>query len=259
VPARPAPPPPWQLGPHEARPGQPPYPQRDEALARLDARRPQPSPAPRQGPPQQPGPAQTRGQPQARPAAAEAQGGAARSAIEAGQLHETLPRKMRVGVPVACEVLIARADVKNVAERLQTGGAAYRHEISVTRAMTVRLRAPDGGFVIETTSPETQWIENILNLADGDSARWRWMVTARERGKKRLQLVVSARTVDGEGLTAETALPDKIIEVRVSINYAETAKVWAGWFAAAVIGGVLARFGDSAYDLVRMLVVRGGG
>lgn len=260
MPARPSPPPPWQYGPQEPRAGQPPYPQHDEALARLDARRPPAGPVPRPGPAQpQPGrpPVQSTAQPS--PRTTEGPGGVARPAIEPGQLHETLPRKLRVGIPVSCEVLIARADVKNVAERLQTGGAAYRHEVSVTRAMTVRLRAPDGGFVIETTSPETQWIENILNLAEGDSARWRWMVTARERGKKRLQLVVSARTVDGEGLTAETALPDKIIEVRVSINYGETAKRWAGWIAAAVIGGVLARFGDSAFDLVQMLMVRSGG
>ncbi len=251
APARPAPPPPWQYGAPDQRQGfpdrggHPPYPQHDEALARLDARRPPPSgPMPGQG---------------AARAPAEGQAGPARPAIEPGQLHETLPRKMRVGVAVACEVLIARAEVKNVAERLQAGGAAYRHEISVTRAMTVRLRAPDGGFIIETTSPETQWIENILNLAEGDSARWRWMVTARERGKKRLQLVVSARTVDGEGLTAETALPDKIIDVKVSINYGETAKRWAGWITAAVLGGVLARFGDTAYEVVNSLMSRSGG
>lgn len=166
---------------------------------------------------------------------------------------------MRVGIPVACEVLISRADVKNAAERLQNGGAAYRHEISITRAMTVRLRAPDGGFSIETTTPETQWIENILNLADGDSARWRWIVTARERGKKRLQLVVSARTVDADGLTAETALPDKVIEVKVSINYAETAKRVGGWVIAAVAGGLFARFGDSVFDLLRFVLNRSGG
>lgn len=166
---------------------------------------------------------------------------------------------MRVGIPVVCEVLISRADVKNAADRLQNGGAAYRHEISITRAMTVRLRAPDGGFTIETTSPETQWIENILNLADGDSARWRWIVTARERGKKRLQLVVSARTVDAEGLTAETALPDKVIDVRVSINYAETAKLWGGWIAAAILGGLLARFGEGTFDIIRALINRSGG
>ncbi len=85
------------------------------------------------------------------------------------------------------------------------------------------------------------------------------MITAKERGKKRLQLVVSARTVDHEGLAAETALPDKVIDVRVSINYARTAKMWTGWITAAVLGGVLARFGDQAYDVVRMIIARVSG
>ncbi len=219
--------PPWTGAPH-MRPPQ------ADALDRLDARRPRSSAAGRAG-----------------------QGG--RASVEAGQLQENLPRKMRVGVPVVAEALIARADVKNLAERIQSGGAAYRHEISITRAMTVRLRAPDGGFTIETASPETQWIENILNLPESDSARWRWVITAKERGKKRLQLVVSARTVDHEGLAAETALPDKVIDVRVSINYARTAKMWAGWITAAVLGGVLARFGDQAYDMVRMIIARVSG
>ena len=66
---------------------------------------------------------------------------------------------MRVGVPALVEVRIARADVQAAGRGLQGGGAAYRHEVMVTKAMSVRLRAPDGGFYIETASPETQWIE----------------------------------------------------------------------------------------------------
>jgi hypothetical protein len=213
----------------------------DEALARLEARRP-PSAGTMAG--------------TARAAPGAPPGAEARAPIEAGQLHETIPRRMRVGIPVTAEVLIARAEVKNLADRLQTGGAVYRHEISVTRAMTVRLRAPEGGFTIETTSPETQWIESILNLPESDAARWRWIITPRVRGKKRLQLIVSARTVDAEGLTAETALPDKVFDVRVSINYARTARLWAGWAVAAAAGGLLARFGENALESARTLAAR---
>ena len=53
-------------------------------------------------------------------------------------------------------------NVQALAEGLQGGGAAYRHEVTVTKAMSVRLRAPDGGFFIETASPETQWIEKSV-------------------------------------------------------------------------------------------------
>ncbi len=173
-----------------------------------------------------------------------------------GQLVENIPRRMRAGIPVVVEARVAKADVKALAEGLQGGGAAYRHEIVVTKAMSVRLRAPDGGFWIETRSPETQWIENVLGLTSDDYASWRWTVTPRERGRKQLQLIVSARTVGADGLTAETALPDQVIDVRVGINYSRTMGRWVGWVAAAVIGGVLARFGEGAFEQGREIIAR---
>jgi len=167
---------------------------------------------------------------------------------EIGQLAENIPRNMRVAVPVLVEVRIARGDVKALAEGLQGGGAAYQHEVTITKAMSVRLRAPDGGFYIETASPETQWIEKTLLLSSDDFASWRWNVTPREKGKKRLQLVISARTVGADGLAAETALPDQVITIRVRTNYAKSMSLWAGWVIAALAGGLLARFGEGVYD-----------
>jgi len=167
---------------------------------------------------------------------------------EIGQLVENIPRNMRVAVPVLVEVRIARRDVKALAEGLQGGGAAYRHEVTLTNAMSVRLRAPDGGFFIENASPETQWIEKTLLLSSEEFAIWRWNVTPREKGKKRLQLIISARTVSGDGLAAETALPDQVITVRVRTNFAKSVSRWAGWAVAALVGGLLARFGEGAYE-----------
>ncbi len=158
---------------------------------------------------------------------------------------------MRVDVPVLTEVRIARSDVKALAEGLQGGGAAYKHEVTVTKAMSVRLRAPDGGFFIETASPETQWIEKTLLLSSDDFASWRWNVTPRERGRKRLLLIISARTVSADGLAAETALPDQIITVRVKTNYAKSATRWAGWAVAAIVGGLMARFGEGIFEVGR--------
>jgi len=163
---------------------------------------------------------------------------------------------MRVGVPVVTEARIARADVKALAEGLQGGGAAFRHEVVVTKAMSVRLRAPDGGFTIENRSPETQWIENVLGFGSDDFASWRWTVTPRARGRRPLQLIVSARTVGADGMTAETALPDQIVDVKVSINYARTAARWIGWIAAAVIGGLLAKFGETGWVIAQLLIAK---
>lgn len=173
---------------------------------------------------------------------------------EIGQLVENIPRSMRVAVAAMIEVRVARADVQALAEGLQGGGAAYQHEVMVTKAMSVRLRAPDGGFYIETASPETQWIEKAMLLSADDFASWRWHVTPREAGRKRLQLIISARTVSADGLAAETALPDQVITVRVRTNYAKVAGRWVGWGVAAVAGGLLAKFGEGAFDAIgRML------
>ncbi|MCC7253000.1 MAG: Clp protease [Hyphomicrobium sp.] len=176
--------------------------------------------------------------------------------IEAGQLVENIPRRMRIGVPVVAEARIARADVKALAEGLAGGGAAFRHEVVVTKAMSVRLRAPDGGFTIENRSPETQWIENVLGLGADDYASWRWTVTPRSRGRRQLQLIVSARTVGADGMTAETALPDQIVDVKVSINIARTAARWIGWIAAAIIGGLLAKFGETVWVILKLMIAR---
>lgn len=167
---------------------------------------------------------------------------------EIGQLVENIPRIMRVAMPALIEVRIARADVQALAEGLQGGGAAYHHDIAVTKAMSVRLRAPDGGFFIETASPETQWIDTATLMSSDDFASWRWHVTPRDTGKRRLQLIISARTVSADGLAAETALPDQVITVRVRTNYADTGRRWVGWGIAAVAGGLLAKFGERTFD-----------
>lgn len=155
---------------------------------------------------------------------------------------------MRVWIAVPVEVRVARADAENVHAGMQ-GGVPEQHAIAVTKAMSVRLRAPDGGFYIETASPETQWIENQLGVLSDDFASWRWRITPQRRGKGRLQLIVSARTVGSDGLVAETSLPDQVIDVHVSTNYIQLARTWGGWAAAAVVGGLFAKFGESILAL----------
>lgn len=180
--------------------------------------------------------------------------GAASHRAEIGQLVENIPRSMRVSVPAMIEVRVARADVQALAEGLQGGGAAYQHAVMIAKAMSVRLRAPDGGFFIETASPETQWIERATLMSQDDFASWRWHVTPRDAGRRRLQLIISARTMSADGLVAETALPDQVISVRVRTNYGQVASRWIGWGVAAVAGGLLAKFGEGAVGLLGKMI-----
>ncbi len=172
----------------------------------------------------------------------------------AGQLAENIPRSMRVGKSERVEIRIAKAEAKAISDGLEGGGAAWTHDVTITKAMSVRLRAPEGGFFIETASPETQWIEGQLGFVSDDFASWRFLITPRVRGRSRLQIIVSARTVGGDGVAAETALPDQVVDVKVRTNYGRVFMRGLGWAAAAIAGGVLAKFGDGAFDIIATTV-----
>lgn len=152
---------------------------------------------------------------------------------------------MRVGKTERVEIRIAKASVKALTEGLDGSGAVWQHQVTITKAMAVRMRAPDGGFFIETASPETQWIEGNLGFASDDFASWRFLITPQERGWSQLQIIVSARTVGADGVTAETALPDQVIEVKVRRNLKRSFARILGWTVAAVVGGALSTFGQS--------------
>ena len=161
---------------------------------------------------------------------------------------------MRVGKTERVEVRIAKASAKAITEGLDGGGVAWQHEVTVTQAMSVRLRAPDGGFFIETVSPETQWIESHLGYANDEFASWRFLVTPQTRGRTRLQIVVSARTIGADGMAAETGLPDQVVEVKVRTNYKRVFVRFFGWIIAAVAGGAFAKFGESGLDIAQGVI-----
>lgn len=175
-------------------------------------------------------------------------------AVNPGQLAEAIPRSMRLWVPEKIEVRIARRTLDGLAAGLEGRGPVTHHDIVITSAMSVRLKAPDGGLAIDSVSPETQWIENRPGLLSSDEfASWRWTVRPLRKGRARLHLIVSARTAAPDGSTAETALPDQIIELKVRANYGLAVKRWTGWVTAAILGGALAKFGEGGFELLRNL------
>ncbi|MBS0235019.1 MAG: Clp protease [Proteobacteria bacterium] len=180
------------------------------------------------------------------------------AAAETGQLAENIPRSMRVGKTVRAEVRIAKASVKALTEGLDGGGQVWQHAVAVTKAMSVRIRAPDGGFFIESASPETQWIESNLGYASDDFASWRFLITPQARGWSDLQIIVSARTIGADGVAAETALPDQIIEVKVRANIGRALARLFGWTIAAILGGALATFGETGMTIATALLKKFG-
>ena len=141
-----------------------------------------------------------------------------------GEFIHSIPRRMRVGALETVEVRLPHP----------TGADA----------ITVRLRAPEGRFLIFPLSPETSWTDEAKGEGN-DYASWRWNVTPQRRGRARL--LISAQTLDAYGVAAEAALPDQVIKVHVWVNYARTVRKVAGWGVLMVAGAALSTWGRELY------------
>jgi hypothetical protein len=178
-----------------------------------------------------------------------------RPRLDVGALAEALPRQLKVGHRSAGEVRIARSDLRSIRQGLGSG-SLDDHESVVGTALSLRLRAPDGGFYIEPTSPETLWIEEARTLSLDDLASWSWSVTPERRGRRRLQLIASARVIGADGTVAETAFPDRTFEVKVSAHAGRAAMRAAGWLIAVLIGGAIALYGSPLATALASLITR---
>jgi len=165
-----------------------------------------------------------------------------------GQLAKSFPRKMRAGVAETVEVRVPRHEI----EALNSGSVrpGGRRDLIVSRAMTLRLRAPDGGFTVETAAPETQWVENRVGLLTDDYVIWRWTVSPCAKGRRTLVLHATLRTVTADGIATETAVPDERIEVRVVSDRNTTLSRCATWLLIAGVGGVIGHFAGEIWGFV---------
>jgi hypothetical protein len=174
----------------------------------------------------------------------------------AGPLMEAIPRKMRVGAATTAQVRIGRDKVDNLLQLLLGNRAQHHPEAVVARVLSVRLRASDGSFSIEPGTPETQWIETSPGHPPGqshdDHVAWHWTVTPHRRGRRRLQLLVSARTVGRDGIAAEIAPPERVIEVTVRPSLLRRLVRWAFVLALFGAGAALGRLSQDklAQDLL---------
>ena len=203
-----------------------------QPTAKQAKKRPLPAPVPAPAPGKSAAPDRAKGRPKARrPGPYDAL---------LGRLIENIPRRMRAAVAERIEVRISREDSVALGRGMEGRAETVRHDIMITQAMSVTLRSPDGGFAIEPLSPETQWIFERPETAEGETyGRWRWVVTPSETGQRRLQLIIAARSIDKNGLVGDTALPDQVITVRVRMNFLRSLGRGIQWLAAMILGGVL--------------------
>jgi hypothetical protein len=162
---------------------------------------------------------------------------------------------MRVGVPTTAEVRIARDRVDGLLAALNGRGPSTSADAFLSRALSVRLRSAKGGFWVEATTPEAQWVEARTGHAEDDYIGWRWTVVPRQTGRCRLTLTVSAHTTGRDGIASQSSPPDRVIDVKVLPNHIRRMLRLTGWIAVALAGAALARFG-SAYGPLGLAILR---
>ncbi len=181
------------------------------------------------------------------------------SVLEKGRLIEAVPRKMKMNKPSRAEVRITREQLDEINSEFEDLSSSHIHDLAVTEAMTVQLRAPGSGFHIENLSPQTQWIDrNQRHINDADFGVWRWNVTPIKSGKSRLQLVISARTVDDDGNIHIADIPDKIIELSIAKDYGKGLGKLAFTAFLVVSSLALGRFGETAWQWISAFVSKLG-
>ena len=175
-----------------------------------------------------------------------------RAQVQAGKLVENVPRYMRTGAASVVEVRLSRKDTEALTAGLQ--GEVHKHDIQTTPAMTVTLQAPEGGFIIQSLSRETQWIDGSSHaklglLSQADFGCWKWIVTPLGSGMRRLDIVAAAKTSEG-GVQAETPMPEQVVHVQVRVNYLRAFKEVGQWAAVAAAGGLVAEYATTLFKLV---------
>jgi len=164
----------------------------------------------------------------------------------AGQMGESIPRRMRAHVASNVDVRLGRAEMASLLEGLCEESG---RDVALA-SLSVKLRAPDGRFLIDPVSPETQWLPDESGQMEGGFSSWRWTVTPLKSGRRRLQLAVWARTASVDGTAVVTPLPDQTIEVRVGRNFARGVARLSMWAALIGVGWLSATYGAAIYGPV---------
>jgi len=165
-------------------------------------------------------------------------------------LVENVPRRMRAHVSVEAEIRVSSTIAPEFAADLVGQGKTGLCGIDVAQAMSLRLSAPSGGFMIEAQSPETQWVWRSKSQSVNELAAWRFILTPDRRGPNSLRLTFSYKEIGPNGLLADSALPDRILDVSVSTNLAKTLTHVAVWVTTLIVGAALGAYFKPVMQLI---------
>jgi Clp amino terminal domain, pathogenicity island component len=135
-----------------------------------------------------------------------------------GGLLDAIPRRFRSGSSEIVEIKLTREEAQAIFAQAGRRGQPHlgREPQAFCRAVTIRLSAPDGGLLIESSSAETQWIfDRPSFLGEETFGSWAWTVISGGTGFFALTVSMSARDLDGNGVVADLKVPGQSIKVRV--------------------------------------------
>jgi hypothetical protein len=144
------------------------------------------------------------------------------------KLLQNIPRKARVGAAETVRVQLTKEEAAFLLARAVRRGQPQLGPEGqpICRAVAVRLTAPEGGFFIEPSEPETQWVfDRSAFLGEEAFGNWAWTVLPNETGSYILALSISARDMSENGGLGDLQLPEQSIKVRIRGNLART--LWA--------------------------------
>jgi hypothetical protein len=167
-------------------------------------------------------------------------------------LIENIPRRMRAHVSVVAEVKISTIAPK-VADDPVGQGMTGVYGTEIAQALSLQLSAPGGGVLVESQSPETQWIWPSKSQSVDELAAWRFIITPNRRGSNSLRLTFSYKEIGPNGLIADSALPDRMLDIVVSTNLPKALNQAAVWVTTLIVGVTLGIYFEPAIQFIRRL------
>jgi len=136
-----------------------------------------------------------------------------------GHVESNIQRTMRAGEPADIEVRLTLAPPPGAPPPY---GDGYSEQLpaqaiasSLASTFFARVRTAEGTFTVENRAPETQWVDVHAQGAPAVVV-WRWRLTPLKPGHQKLHLVMTSRTIEGDGGAMINIYPEQAIDVVVA-------------------------------------------
>jgi hypothetical protein len=87
----------------------------------------------------------------------------------------------------------------------------------------------------------------------GELAAWRFIITPNRRGSNSLRVTFSCKEIGPNGLFADSALPDRMLDIVVSTNLPKTLTQAAVWVTTLIVGVALGVYFKPAIQFISPL------